>query len=615
MCVVSAGQAYRPQLERLYASLPKGVGLSVLSDLEQGPVSGDHVFWHPLTRPTVHPIHGRFDWRLKAVALQCGFGVAAVRSTTRFLYLDGDCYFADPSLSVRDIVAPRGADIVTLSQRHRLADDTLFTYSAQMRAFIAAQGAPELRAALLRAHLPLEQAILIQRLTPRTRALPEWWLRIADLGQAEGMHGDPDAVDYGLALELCGAPYVEADSGTAWLRGIHFTNRGAIFTLAHERVFDSSGRSPESVDALIRCDAPDRPWRFDTLTSQEWAVLLAVARDERVAPQVYRAIGAAPSVPAAVRHALRDSYRETAAHVARLRAVLAEVLATLHQAGIRVVVLKGAALTVDVRTDIGLRPWSDLDLLVDRHDAPAVVEALTGLGFRSGRAETTTGATLAHENELLLVGPTGCHVDLHWALFDSPFYQTRTAAGALWAYTRPVRIAGAPALALTPEWQLLHLCGHLVLHHRGDELLWLSDIAALTMRYRESLQWEVVCAEAQRLDLVIALQRTVSAVVDRLAAPIPDEAREAIAALRPSPHEEAVVSRLRDRRRSMAAQLAFDLRSMRSWRDRLAFARTRLFPSVDYMRLRYGVRSPWGLVFAYPYRWLIGLRRGATGGR
>jgi Uncharacterised nucleotidyltransferase len=617
VCVVSVGQAYRPQLERLYESLPPDTGLSVLSDLDQGNMRGSHVFWHRLNRSAVHPIHRRFDWRLKAEALKCGFSVPAARPETRYLYLDCDCFFADPSFRVRQMVAPPNTDIVTLRLRGRLLDDTCFEYASQMRQFINTHGTAELRAALPGAWLPLEQAILIERLTPMTRSLPDWWLRLADLAQSHGMHGDPDAVDLGLALELTGATYHEADPSSLWLRAIHFIARGNEHDLRHEQVLMTPGENLVMRDRVATCvsrRAVGRTWDVTAISGAEWDGFLRYAERERVAPLVHRAIKDAEGVPQHVKHALRDSYRGTAAHVARLRSALVEVLTVLSGVSIPVVLLKGASLTVDVWTDIGLRPWSDLDLLVDRRHASAAVGALASLGFRPGRIETTSGATMAHENELLLEGPAGVLVDLHWSLFDSPFYQTRTSADAIWHHTRPAQVQGAPGLVLRPEIQLLHLCGHLVLHHNGDELLWLSDVAELVTRYADGLRWDVVIAEAQRLHLVISLQRTVALATSTLGAPTPPDVLTRIEALQPSKAEQAVVQRMGDRARSMAAQLWFDLTAMGNWRERLAFARTRLFPSAAYMRSRYGVSHPVAVALSYPYRWVIGVRRGSVSG-
>jgi len=357
----------------------------------------------------------------------------------------------------------------------------------------------------------------------------------------------------------------------------------------------------------------DRSVLSSLLDGADWHRVLEMAERERVTSWLHRALKADVRVPISVRRGLREVYRETAGRVAQLRSALSEAIAALAAARIPVLLLKGAALQQDVWTDIGLRPWSDLDLFVDRRHVQSAVATLARLGYRPGRAETTLGATVAHENELALVGRGGVVVDLHWSLFDSPHHDALADLSLLCARARPCAVLGMPAKMLSPEEQLLHLCGHLVLHHNGDELLWLNDIAQLTRVHHDTLRWDVVVAEARRRDLVLPLQRCVSAVAATMAADVPPGVLERVKALRPSETEVRVVGRVGDRQRSMAARLWLDVTTMTGWGNRLAYLGTRLFPSPAYMKARYQLSHPAQVALAYPYRWLIGLRRDPLG--
>jgi hypothetical protein len=357
----------------------------------------------------------------------------------------------------------------------------------------------------------------------------------------------------------------------------------------------------------------DRSVLSSLLDAVDWHSVLEMAERERVTSWLHRALKSEERIPISIRRHLRDVYRETAGRVAQLRSALAEVLAALRQAGIPVLLLKGAALEHDVWTDIGLRPWSDLDLFVDRRHLLRAVGVLAQIGYTPGRSETTVGATIRHENELALVGPGQVVVDLHWSLFDSPHHDGRLDVARLWREARPCNVLGLPAVVLSPDEQLLHLCGHLVLHHDGDEILWLNDIAQLTKVHRDTLRWDVVAAEAQRRDLVVPLQQCLARVTATMAADVPPEVIERVHALRPSESEVRVVDGIGDRQRSMAARLWLDVTTMTGWRERVAYLGTRLFPSPAYMKARYQVSHPVQVVLAYPYRWLIGLKRDPLG--
>jgi hypothetical protein len=350
------------------------------------------------------------------------------------------------------------------------------------------------------------------------------------------------------------------------------------------------------------------------LAGVDWADLASGAERERVAPLVYQALKHEPAVPPDVLARLRDSHRGTAVRVAQMRKALASVLRVLDAASIRVLLLKGAALGCDVWTDIGLRPWSDVDLFVAPHDVERALRALASLGYERDVPEKPAGARFVPENEVPLVGPGSVILDLHWSLFDLSGYQSVVGPQFPWDRVRDVAIEGSPAWVLAPERQLLHLCGHLAVHHAGDELLWLNDVAELLARYRDRLDWDLVLAEARATALVLALQRTLAQTAGNLGAPVPPGVAERVRVLKPTTAEQhLVLPRLTDRSRSMAARLWADVGSVESWPERLRFARARLFPPAAYMRRRYGVSHPALLAVAYPYRWLTGLRKPGFG--
>lgn len=351
------------------------------------------------------------------------------------------------------------------------------------------------------------------------------------------------------------------------------------------------------------------------LLHADWTTVLKIAQQERVTSWLHRALKDSPLVPSQVRGQLHQHYRETGARIAQMRTALAEAVRVLDRHGVPVVLLKGAALQYQLWEGIGLRPWSDLDLLVRPSDVDAAVTALATVGYRIARTETRPGTTIAHESELLLEGPGGMLIDLHWSLFDSPAHQFSSADSDLVSQRHAVDVGGVPAAILSPEAQLLHLCGHLTLHHGGSGLLWLNDIAQLVSRYRNTLDWSAVVAGSQACRLVLPVQRMLAAI-EELAADVPPDALTQIRAMTPDEAELRAVEAADDPARSMAARLLSDLRAIPRWSVRLALLRSRLWPSWEYMKARYQVSHPVAVALAYPYRWAIGLARvpGSTGG-
>ncbi len=342
----------------------------------------------------------------------------------------------------------------------------------------------------------------------------------------------------------------------------------------------------------------------------DWESVSDAAVAERVGPLLHHVLRELHGVPPVIQQRLHAVYRSTSFRNLVLLTELATVSRRLAAEQVRLIVLKGMALADAVYRHVGLRPSLDLDVLVRQAELPVVLRVIEALGYRSSEPETRTGAVLAYENELILRKPGSIEVelDLHWGLFDSPYHQQ--AVDMEWFWKTAVPLPGdGHALMLGPEAQILHLCGHLVLHHSGEGLglLRLHDVAAVIGVYGERIDWQLLLDRAQTCGLVLPLQQVLGRVADEWGAPIAPTVLDRLGALRPSRHETRVFARLTGERQP-GRRFWADLASTTAWRQRLGYALSAVFPSPAYMRRRYRISHPVLLPFYYPYRWLRGLR-------
>lgn len=339
-----------------------------------------------------------------------------------------------------------------------------------------------------------------------------------------------------------------------------------------------------------------------------WAALERVVEAERVGPLMHHTLRAA-GIGLPLAEALQQSYHLTALRNLLLLRELGACLRELAAAGVPVIVLKGAALIETVYDNPSLRPMGDADLLVARHDLATAQRALTGLGYTLASLETHPGAVSEYENELTFRKPgrQDTWIDVHWSLFDSPYYQGRVTMDWFWDTARPASIADVPSQVLGPEALLLHLCGHLTLHHQATGLLWWNDIAEVLERERDAIDWPALLSRTCEYGLLLPLRTVLARVATEWQAPVPPAVLEALHAQSASPTEQRVFEELNAGQRTARDRFLSDLNSMAGWRQRLRFARTSLFPSPSYMRRRYRIRHPLWLPFYYPYRWLRGL--------
>lgn len=349
----------------------------------------------------------------------------------------------------------------------------------------------------------------------------------------------------------------------------------------------------------------------------DWELVSRRALEERIAPLLHSVLDAERFAPAAVHRQWEEAYLATARRNLFLFHELEEALAALNEAGVDVLVLKGAALAETLYGNIAVRPLVDFDLLVRRGQAAQALKVLGDLGYRRAGIEPHAGIALLHENEILLrkEGRMDVHLELHWSLFDSPHYQERLPMAWFWESATPASIGDREARILCAEAQLLHLCGHLMLHHRGNELLWLHDVAELLCAYEGRIAWSTVLEKAVACELVLPLQQIISVVVAEWGAPVPAGVLAHLAALRPSAAEAQVFSWLAgEEERPVLKRFWADLASMPDWSQRFSYAWRQLFPSRQYMRHRYGINHSYLLPFYYPYRWWLGLYRAVVAG-
>src|SRR5438105_6151789 len=131
-----------------------------------------------------------------------------------------------------------------------------------------------------------------------------------------------------------------------------------------------------------------------------WEAVAAVAESEGLAPAL--AFGLArrpdPDVPAAVATRLDARFKQAVARHIVMSRDLAIVLRGLARMGVPTIVLKGAYLAEAAYPHPALRPMSDVDVLVHRHDRLRVDALLRDLGYRPGADAHSWAFDLAYDS-------------------------------------------------------------------------------------------------------------------------------------------------------------------------------------------------------------------------
>lgn len=376
--------------------------------------------------------------------------------------------------------------------------------------------------------------------------------------------------------------------------------------------------TPQSQDTVIHFVLLCLRSRFDpeSLTSArcfatrevlDWDELEQQLKQEYLAPLIYSIVCGQGLTPPPLEQQLQQTYLYNAMRNSLLFEELSQVLRCMEEAGIPVIVLKGAALAEVVYGDINVRPMVDLDILVRSEHITRSLHILTALGYIPLGPEMRPGMTASYGFEIVLrkSGPDDVVLELHWRLLSLPHYQRTLQMDWFWQTATPTHFGSTQTLVLGPEAQLLHLCAHMMLHHRGKGILRLHDVAEVLYHYQTELDWNQVLNRVQAFDLVLSLQKILPQVVEQWAAPVPDDVLLELNALQPSTTEEKVLAWLTSDKWSTTHHFIAHLAGIPDWRRRLQFAWWSIFPSPDYMRHLYEIQHPILLLLSYPYRWFL----------
>ncbi len=231
-----------------------------------------------------------------------------------------------------------------------------------------------------------------------------------------------------------------------------------------------------------------------------WENLLVVLEWERAVPVAWwrlKSLGASVDTPGG--EALERLSRVTEFRAMTLEDRLRRVIAAFHEAGIPVILLKGAGLALSAYPSFTHRPMGDIDLLVSPHHARRAWDVALAQGWIWDEYVYPEGHYQAHHHlpPLFDGARTGARLELHTALSlaSHPFALSFEEAQAV---SRPVgALDDGRTRCLDPEHTLIHLAVHFAWAHLASFGIWrlARDVDALA---RQGIDWEKATEAAKR---------------------------------------------------------------------------------------------------------------------
>lgn len=252
-----------------------------------------------------------------------------------------------------------------------------------------------------------------------------------------------------------------------------------------------------SISEDIKC-------KIEEILSNEldWNYIIGCSIKQGISPLFYwnlKKINNGKDVPSEIMKNLEKIYYSNLARNMLLYDELSKILTAFKKAGIDTIVLKGAFLAEEIYKNIGLRPMSDIDLLIKEKDLQKAKKELTELKYSA----TSVHQTKLHEqfqtvldNELSFINHNiKIAIDLHWDI-QSPYIPYKVDINKFWNNARLIKITGVETLTFAPEDLLQHLCLHMDKHisisssPAAKPLRDYCDIAEVTKYYKDEINWD-----------------------------------------------------------------------------------------------------------------------------
>jgi hypothetical protein len=313
--------------------------------------------------------------------------------------------------------------------------------------------------------------------------------------------------------------------------------------------------------------------------------ILANLRFHRLTPYFYTlitALGCENLLSPPILKWLEDDYAWSFQQTLRQQGETREILQSLGQHGVEVILLKGADLRLRIYEDPAVRPMADLDLLIHKSQYAHTRKVLEHLGFSLSPlcSEPRPGFRERFENEMFFMPPPGkkLGLDLHWEIWGGAGYY-RLPCQDLHGRAEPLVYDGLPVKVLAPEHALMHLCLHILEHPYA--LIQVLDLALLIGRL--PIKWPFFLAEAIRFQCCAPVGQVLSQLAMVVPESVPQEIIAELSRVRPDFWERAILS---ERLGYLTNYLAVTHHS--SLREGLAYLAAKIWPETGYLAATQG---------------------------
>ncbi|WP_342481779.1 nucleotidyltransferase family protein [Paenibacillus sp. FSL L8-0340] len=268
-------------------------------------------------------------------------------------------------------------------------------------------------------------------------------------------------------------------------------------------------------------------------TDLDWEYILKQSKFHSILQLIYYHCSSLKVIPTHYENLLRSNYVLAESKGRLMTDEYKNVLKRFNEEGVKVIVLKGVYLATKVYKNVALRPFGDMDILIEKESINKVFKILLELGYSQSEIDPASGEQVplgedrlqGYEQELQHFGEffklnkspllkNGFYIDVHHRLstvFDKFSYNIDEIID------RSVEdyLDETPIFRLSNEDFLTHLCTHLYWHTQslrdildGEDarLLAYTDIRSFLQTHE--IDWELLFQRAKKNNTDSALYYT-----------------------------------------------------------------------------------------------------------
>ena len=352
------------------------------------------------------------------------------------------------------------------------------------------------------------------------------------------------------------------------------------------------------------------------LLVKDWDYLINTIIDRGIAPLLYKKLPLltnSSKIPEFVKTKLQQTYYKTFSRSAFLYEHFKRIAEVFREQKIPVIGLKGIYLSEWLYQDIGMRQFSDIDLLVKEEDAEKSLCILEGLGYKIEES-IHFSKFVESQCEIYQYTPrikNGVSIEIHIKI-HSRYENYNVEVSELWRNAIPANVNGIKIYALGNNDLLIHLCLHLDKHFRGGKVQFtcFNDITNFLERYANTLDWNSFIESCKLYNCEDIVFKYIVMVYKFIHANVPTDIIKKYNSLLKKNDEKSFYSYLKGEINFSSSVLSYlnTLKSFKNIQDIAKYFLGILFPPKTFMVKRYKIKEPTSVFFYYPFRFYIGLK-------